>query len=150
MSNNIFPHSQYSNTTALSLSPPVMFVYRKHKNSPQLLRDKTKKPFLSSFKVQPQNSKIKIVSNKQTNPSPSMAVSEEECSSVKSRSSSSASSSATTTHYLAKCVLRGSVVLQVLYGHIRSPTFLDVVFAKVTFSLSFFPFGLPNLVFAPF
>ncbi|XP_030927735.1 splicing factor 3B subunit 3 isoform X1 [Quercus lobata] len=61
-----------------------------------------------------------------------MAVSEEECSSVKSRSSSSASSSATTTHYLAKCVLRGSVVLQVLYGHIRSPTFLDVVFAKET------------------
>lgn len=61
-----------------------------------------------------------------------MAVSEEECSSVKSRSSSSASNSATTTHYLAKCVLRGSVVLQVLYGHIRSPTFLDVVFAKET------------------
>ncbi|KAM3690289.1 hypothetical protein ACB098_09G113200 [Castanea mollissima] len=61
-----------------------------------------------------------------------MAVSEEVCSSVKSRSSSSASSSATTTHYLAKCVLRGSVVLQVLYGHIRSPTFLDVVFAKET------------------
>ncbi|XP_062166084.1 uncharacterized protein LOC133872546 [Alnus glutinosa] len=59
-----------------------------------------------------------------------MAVSEEECSSAKSRSSSSASSSS--THYLAKCVLRGSVVLQVLYGHIRSPTFLDVVFGKET------------------
>lgn len=60
-----------------------------------------------------------------------MAVSEEECSSAKSRSSSSSTTS-TTTHYLAKCVLRGSVVLQVLYGHIRSPAFLDVVFAKET------------------
>ncbi|KAF3442807.1 hypothetical protein FNV43_RR16724 [Rhamnella rubrinervis] len=58
-----------------------------------------------------------------------MAVSEEECSSAKSRSSSSVSSS---THYLAKCVLRGSVVLQVVYGHIRSPTSLDVVFGKET------------------
>ena len=57
-----------------------------------------------------------------------MAVSEEECSSAKSRSSSSTSSS---TYYLAKCVLRGSVVLQVLYGHIRSPSSLDVVFGKV-------------------
>ncbi|XP_015898900.3 uncharacterized protein LOC107432303 isoform X1 [Ziziphus jujuba] len=56
-----------------------------------------------------------------------MAVSEEECSSAKSRSSSSASSS---NHYLAKCVLRGSVVLQVVYGHIRSPSSLDVVFGK--------------------
>ncbi|KAB1222445.1 Splicing factor 3B subunit 3 [Morella rubra] len=59
-----------------------------------------------------------------------MAVSEDECSSAKSRSSSSASSSS--THYLAKCVLRGSVVLQVLYGHIRSPASLDVVFGKET------------------
>ncbi|KAG2686848.1 hypothetical protein I3760_09G025800 [Carya illinoinensis] len=59
-----------------------------------------------------------------------MAVSEEECSSAKSRSSSPASSSS--THYLAKCVLKGSVVLQVLYGHIRSPTYLDVVFGKET------------------
>ncbi|KAE8125287.1 hypothetical protein FH972_020114 [Carpinus fangiana] len=59
-----------------------------------------------------------------------MAVSDEECSSAKSRSSSSASSSS--THYLAKCVLKGSVVLQVLYGHIRSPTSLDVVFGKET------------------
>ncbi|TYK25370.1 pre-mRNA-splicing factor RSE1 [Cucumis melo var. makuwa] len=58
-----------------------------------------------------------------------MAVSEEECSSAKSRSSSSTSSS---TYYLAKCVLRGSVVLQVLYGHIRSPSSLDVVFGKET------------------
>ncbi|KAM1096490.1 hypothetical protein TB2_013751 [Malus domestica] len=60
-----------------------------------------------------------------------MAVSEEECSSAKSRSSSSASSS-TSSHYLAKCVLRGSVVLQVLYGHIRFPTSYDVVFGKET------------------
>ncbi|BFG38353.1 hypothetical protein CerSpe_246270 [Prunus speciosa] len=59
-----------------------------------------------------------------------MAVSEEECSSAKSRSSSSASSSS--SHYLAKCVLRGSVVLQVLYGHIRFPTSYDVVFGKET------------------
>ncbi|KAE8645774.1 hypothetical protein Csa_017312 [Cucumis sativus] len=63
-----------------------------------------------------------------------MAVSEEECSSAKSRSSSSTSSS---TYYLAKCVLRGSVVLQVLYGHIRSPSSLDVVFGKVC--IVFFP-----------
>ncbi|KAM0978103.1 hypothetical protein ACFX2I_014035 [Malus domestica] len=60
-----------------------------------------------------------------------MAVSEEECSSAKSRSSSSASSS-TSSHYLAKCVLRGSVVLQVLYGHIRFPNSYDVVFGKET------------------
>ncbi|KAJ7971392.1 Splicing factor 3B subunit 3 [Quillaja saponaria] len=59
-----------------------------------------------------------------------MAVPEEECSSAKSRSSSSSSS--TNAHYLAKCVLKGSVVLQVLYGHIRSPSFLDVVFGKET------------------
>ncbi|KAM6571490.1 hypothetical protein CsatA_015570 [Cannabis sativa] len=60
-----------------------------------------------------------------------MALSEEECSSAKSRSSSSAASS-TSNHYLAKCVLRGSVVLQVVYGRIRSPTSLDVVFGKET------------------
>ncbi|KAK9921586.1 hypothetical protein M0R45_030090 [Rubus argutus] len=56
-----------------------------------------------------------------------MAVSEEECSSANSRSSSSASSS---SHYLSKCVLRGSVVLQVLYGHIRFPASSDIVFGK--------------------
>lgn len=33
---------------------------------------------------------------------------------------------------LAKCVLKGSVVLQAVYGHIRSPTTLDVVFGKET------------------
>ncbi|KAI4300634.1 hypothetical protein L6164_033988 [Bauhinia variegata] len=58
-----------------------------------------------------------------------MAVSEEECSSAKGGPSSSNSSSA---HYLAKCVLRGSAVLQVLYGHIRSPSSRDVVFGKET------------------
>lgn len=34
-------------------------------------------------------------------------------------------------HYLAKCVLRGSAVLQVVRGHIRSSDFMDVVFGKV-------------------
>ncbi len=33
--------------------------------------------------------------------------------------------------YLAKCVLRSSVVLQAVYGHIRSPTTCDIVFGKV-------------------
>uniref|UniRef100_A0A2P2LJR3 Uncharacterized protein MANES_08G040000 n=1 Tax=Rhizophora mucronata TaxID=61149 RepID=A0A2P2LJR3_RHIMU len=68
-----------------------------------------------------------------------MAVSEEECSNAKSRPSSSAppSSSSSSTasrgaHYLAKCVFRGSVVLQVVSGHIRSPSCSDVVFGKET------------------
>ncbi|KAJ8754519.1 hypothetical protein K2173_005680 [Erythroxylum novogranatense] len=65
-----------------------------------------------------------------------MAVSEEECSNAKSRSSSaSASSSAgpcTYAHYLAKTVLRGSVVLQVVCGRIRSPSSNDIVFGKET------------------
>ncbi|KAL6986955.1 hypothetical protein U1Q18_012714 [Sarracenia purpurea var. burkii] len=55
-----------------------------------------------------------------------MAVSEEESSSAKSRSVSHG------VHYLAKCVLRGSVVLQVVQGHIRSPSSNDVVFGKET------------------
>ncbi|XP_054800938.1 pre-mRNA-splicing factor RSE1-like isoform X2 [Prosopis cineraria] len=58
-----------------------------------------------------------------------MAVSEEECSSAKCGPSSSSSS---TAYYLAKCALRASVVLQVLYGHIRSPSYKDVVFGKET------------------
>ncbi|RDX85125.1 Splicing factor 3B subunit 3 [Mucuna pruriens] len=58
-----------------------------------------------------------------------MAVSEEECSSTKSGPSSSSSAS---RYYLSKCVLRGSVVLQVLYAHIRSPSSNDVVFGKET------------------
>ncbi|KAF7148258.1 hypothetical protein RHSIM_Rhsim03G0002200 [Rhododendron simsii] len=53
-----------------------------------------------------------------------MAVSEEESSSAKSRSNG--------VHYLAKCVLRGTVVLQVVQGHIRSPSSNDVVFGKET------------------
>jgi splicing factor 3B subunit 3 len=36
------------------------------------------------------------------------------------------------SYCLAKCVLKGSVVLQAVYGHIRSPTTLDVVFGKET------------------
>ncbi|CAL5362876.1 unnamed protein product [Camellia sinensis] len=55
-----------------------------------------------------------------------MAVSEEESSSAKSRSGSNG------VHYLAKCVLRGSVVLQVVQGNIRSPSSNDVVFGKET------------------
>lgn len=33
--------------------------------------------------------------------------------------------------YVAKCVLRSSAVLQAVYGHIRSPSTLDLVFGKV-------------------
>ncbi|KAL2345350.1 hypothetical protein Fmac_006635 [Flemingia macrophylla] len=58
-----------------------------------------------------------------------MAVSEEECSSAKSGPSSSSSSH---RYYLSKCVLRGSVVLQVLHANIRSPSSNDVVFGKET------------------
>ncbi|KAK7284728.1 hypothetical protein RJT34_19480 [Clitoria ternatea] len=58
-----------------------------------------------------------------------MAVSEEECSSTKPGPSSSSSSKPS---YLSKCVLRGSIVLQVLYAHIRSPSSNDVVFGKET------------------
>ncbi|KAL4370550.1 DNA damage-binding protein 1 [Arachis hypogaea] len=58
-----------------------------------------------------------------------MAVSEEECSSAKPGPSSYPS---TKPYYLSKCVLRGSAVLQVLYGHIRSPSSNDVVFGKET------------------
>ncbi|KAK1287156.1 hypothetical protein QJS10_CPB19g00834 [Acorus calamus] len=36
------------------------------------------------------------------------------------------------THYLAKCVLKGSVVLQALYGRFRSPFSYDVVFGRET------------------
>ncbi|KAK8554110.1 hypothetical protein V6N12_031085 [Hibiscus sabdariffa] len=65
-----------------------------------------------------------------------MALSEEECSTAKASSSSPSSSSATPSsqgvNYLAKCVLRGSVILQVAYGHLRSPSSLDVVFGKET------------------
>ncbi|CAJ1977384.1 unnamed protein product [Sphenostylis stenocarpa] len=58
-----------------------------------------------------------------------VAVSEEECSSAKSGPSSSSSAS---RYYLSKCVLRGSVVLQVLHAHIRSPSSNDIVFGKET------------------
>ncbi|GLT62074.1 hypothetical protein SLA2020_347390 [Shorea laevis] len=66
-----------------------------------------------------------------------MALSEEECSAAKASSSSSSSATpaaaaeaAHGAHYLAKCVLRGSVVLQVAYGHLRSSSSLDIVFGK--------------------
>ena len=67
-----------------------------------------------------------------------MAVAEEECSSTKSRSASNNDS-----HYLAKCVLKGSVVLHVVHGRIRSPSFSDIVFGKV-FSFFFFLFSLKS------
>ncbi|KAL5060463.1 hypothetical protein RYX36_032067 [Vicia faba] len=65
-----------------------------------------------------------------------MAVSEEECSSVKSGSPSSSSSYSPSSppprYYLSKCVLRGSAILQVLYANLRSPSSNDVVFGKET------------------
>eukprot|EP00249_Psilotum_nudum_P036789 c8729_g1_i1 orf=2-400(-) len=36
------------------------------------------------------------------------------------------------SYYLAKCVLKSSVVLHAVYGHIRSSATLDVVFGKET------------------
>ncbi|KAK6945421.1 Cleavage/polyadenylation specificity factor, A subunit, N-terminal [Dillenia turbinata] len=55
-----------------------------------------------------------------------MAIVTEESSSAKSRSRSS-----NDRYYLAKCVLRGSVILQVVHGHLRSPSSSDVVFGKI-------------------
>ncbi|KAK9062383.1 hypothetical protein SSX86_019569 [Deinandra increscens subsp. villosa] len=60
-----------------------------------------------------------------------MAVSEEESSSASGNNSRPPLSHGG-PHYLAKCVLKGSVVLQVVYGHIRSPSSLDIVFGKET------------------
>lgn len=60
-----------------------------------------------------------------------MAVSEEESSSASGNNSRSRLSHGG-PHYLAKCVLKGSVVLQVVYGHIRSPSSKDIVFGKET------------------
>lgn len=62
-----------------------------------------------------------------------MAVSEEESSSSSSSSSNYKSRSASGPHYLAKTVLRGTVVLQVVPGHFRSPSSNDVVLAKVSY-----------------
>ncbi|PIN20426.1 Splicing factor 3b, subunit 3 [Handroanthus impetiginosus] len=70
-----------------------------------------------------------------------MAVSEEESSpSSSSRTNTSfcnsnsriASKNNTDAYYLAKTVLRGSVILQVVCGHFRSPSSYDVVFGKET------------------
>jgi len=36
--------------------------------------------------------------------------------------SSSSSPSSTSCYYLSKCILRGTAILQVLYGHFRSPS----------------------------
>ncbi|KAL4578245.1 hypothetical protein LXL04_014365 [Taraxacum kok-saghyz] len=60
-----------------------------------------------------------------------MAVSEEESSSASGNNSRSPLPHGG-PHYLAKCVLKGSVVLQVVYGHIRSPSSKDIVFGKET------------------
>ena len=40
---------------------------------------------------------------------------------------------ASKARYLAKCVLRSSVVLHAARGHIRSPSTCDVVFGKVIY-----------------
>nr|VDC93381.1 unnamed protein product [Brassica oleracea] len=67
-----------------------------------------------------------------------MAAPEDE-SSAQSQSSSAATAAPTPPpppsagdHYLAKCVLPPSVVLQVAYGYFRSPSSRDVVFGKET------------------
>ncbi|CAH9068267.1 unnamed protein product [Cuscuta epithymum] len=63
-----------------------------------------------------------------------MAVSEEESSSSSASASTCRSRSAAMNGgcYLAKTVLRGSVVLQVVYGHIRFSSSKDAVFGKET------------------
>ncbi|KAF6162894.1 hypothetical protein GIB67_021043 [Kingdonia uniflora] len=53
-----------------------------------------------------------------------MAIEEEESPSAKSRLDLKG------THYLAKCVQRGSAILETVNGHIRSPTSLDIIFGK--------------------
>ncbi|KAF8398576.1 hypothetical protein HHK36_017507 [Tetracentron sinense] len=55
-----------------------------------------------------------------------MAIAGKDSSSAQSRSRSN------DVHYLAKCVLRGSVILQVVHGHLRSPSSFDIVFGKET------------------
>ncbi|KAM5584815.1 hypothetical protein ABKV19_004261, partial [Rosa sericea] len=47
------------------------------------------------------------------------------------RSRSSSPSTSSSSHYLSKCLLRGTVVLQVLYGHIRFPNSNDIVFGEI-------------------
>ncbi|XP_042053736.1 probable splicing factor 3B subunit 3 [Salvia splendens] len=60
-----------------------------------------------------------------------MAVSEEQsASSSSSRPNASTLRSPSDAFYLAKTVLRGSVVLQAVSGHFRSPSSYDVVFGK--------------------
>jgi hypothetical protein len=41
------------------------------------------------------------------------------------------------TRYLAKCVLKSSVVLHAVYGHIRCPSTSDVVLGKVYYLLTY-------------
>ncbi|KAF5181745.1 Splicing factor 3b subunit [Thalictrum thalictroides] len=55
-----------------------------------------------------------------------MAVPDEDSSSSQSRSDTKGA------YYLAKCVLKGSAVLQAVDGHLRSPTSNDIVFGKET------------------
>lgn len=61
-----------------------------------------------------------------------MAVQKKEAASDQSQSKSQPKSQPKNCYCLAKCVLKGSAVLQAVYGHIRSPTTLDVVFGKET------------------
>ncbi|KNA08275.1 hypothetical protein SOVF_164110 isoform B [Spinacia oleracea] len=61
-----------------------------------------------------------------------MAVTEEESSSSSTSAAKSRFQSSNDVHYLAKCVLPSSVVLQVVHGHIRSPFSYDIVLAKET------------------
>ncbi|XP_024156142.1 uncharacterized protein LOC112164137 [Rosa chinensis] len=46
------------------------------------------------------------------------------------RSRSSSPSTSSSSHYLSKCLLRGTVVLQVLYSHTRFPNSNNIVFGK--------------------
>ncbi|PIA53914.1 hypothetical protein AQUCO_00900466v1 [Aquilegia coerulea] len=59
-----------------------------------------------------------------------MAVPDEDSSSSQSRSSSDTKGKG--AYYLAKCVLKGSAVLQAVHGHLRSSTSNDIVFGKET------------------
>ncbi|KAI7736980.1 hypothetical protein M8C21_005393 [Ambrosia artemisiifolia] len=60
-----------------------------------------------------------------------MAVSEEESSSASGHNSRLPLAHGA-SHYLAKRVLKGSAVLQVVHGHIRSASSMDIVFGKET------------------
>ncbi|XP_021738312.1 pre-mRNA-splicing factor prp12-like isoform X1 [Chenopodium quinoa] len=61
-----------------------------------------------------------------------MAVTEAESSSSSTPASNSEFQPSNGAHYLAKCVLPSSVILQVVHGHIRSPSSNEIVFGKET------------------